>query len=203
MDAYKQWPASVTDQWAALLLTLDGTGKPVALVNKALNFGAVGSVWGHCWLSCALSIAISWSMGLAVLAYVDDFATISPCPTSLQAVLDLHTALHLPVHLKPGKIHHPAAGEECSLLGVVITITPKAVLAANEPTRVAKLRTLCTTAAKQASIPLVQWHQLLGKLSFACAQSWGRTARAALRVLYRAGTKNPVIPTPILRVWLL
>ena len=87
VDAHKKWPAHVDDQSAALLLTLDPYQHPVALRNRTLNFSAVGSVWGYCWRSCSLSISASWALGLVILAYVDDFATIAPTATTMAGII--------------------------------------------------------------------------------------------------------------------
>ena len=126
-------------------------------------------MWGYCWLSCSLAISASWALGLAILAYVDDFATIAPASTTMAGILSLHEALGIPVHRTPGKIQDPDSAQPCTLLGVVITVKSQSIEAANDPDRVDKLVGLCRTTAARATIPLLHYHQLLGKLSW-CSQ---------------------------------
>ena len=159
-------------------------------------------LWGYCWFSTAWAISLSWALGIIVLAYVDDFATITPASTSLAPIVALHQAFGLAVHETPGKIHHPERGAPCPLLGVRITVDTTRVVSANEPDRIAKLVTVCDTLATTATVPLAAFRTLIGKLCFAAAQTWGRSARAGLRALFRHARKDPVPVTDLLQVWL-
>ena len=184
-SAYRQLATRPDEAWATVVAVFSPEDNCAKLfIQRALPFGAVGSVFGFNRASRALWAALTYWLRVVTTCFYDDFPAAEPEDSSTAceiAVRSFFVTLGWTVSLeeKKNKRYEPTF----DMLGVAVDfrMLPKDQLYIdNKPSRVSEITALIDDALTRKRCPAPLTAEIKGKGQFAANQFFGRVALGPL-----------------------
>ena len=184
-SAYRQLATRPEEAWATVVAVFSPTDNCAKMfVQRALPFGAVGSVFGFNRASRALWAALTYWLRVVVTCFYDDFPAAEPessCTACEIAIRSFFITLGWTLSLeeKKNKRYEPTF----DMLGVVVNFgrLPEDILSIdNKPSRISEINDLIDDALMRKRCPAPLTAEIKGKSQFAANQFFGRVALGPL-----------------------